>query len=197
MKLIVASNNAGKIREIRSLLKPIDVYSPDDLNVQIEVEETGSSFFENAQLKAEAFALETGMTALADDSGLRGDALNGQPGIHSARFGSPELDDIGRCKLLLRHLQNFPSQHERKARFCCSMVAFSPNGKRCESMGYCEGHITSKITGNGGFGYDPVFFVTSHGCTMAQLSKTAKNSISHRGKALQTIQPKLLRLLHE
>jgi len=197
LNLIVASNNVGKILEIRSLLKPIDVYSPDDLDIKIEVEETGNSFFENALLKAKAFAAETGVTALADDSGLQVDALNGQPGIHSARFGPPELDDKGRCELLLKHLKNFPSQQERKARFCCAMVAFSPNGQQCEATGYCDGHITTKLTGEGGFGYDPVFFVTSHRCTMAQLSKTAKNSISHRGQALQAIRPKLLRLLQE
>jgi len=191
----VASNNFGKIREIRSLLQPIEVHSPDDLDLQIEVEETGNSFFENALLKAKAFAAETGITALADDSGLQVDALNGKPGIHSARFGPPELDDKGRCELLLKHLKNFPSQQERKARFCCAMVAFSPNGQQCESMGYCEGHITTKLTGEGGFGYDPVFFIASHSCTIAQLSKSTKNSISHRGKALQAIRPKLLKLL--
>ena len=195
MNLIVASNNFGKIREIRSLLQPIEVHSPDDLDLQIEVEETGNSFFENALLKAKAFAAETGITALADDSGLQVDALNGKPGIHSARFGPPELDDKGRCELLLKHLKNFPSQQERKARFCCAMVAFSPNGQQCESMGYCEGHITTKLTGEGGFGYDPVFFIASHSCTIAQLSKSTKNSISHRGKALQAIRPKLLKLL--
>lgn len=191
----MASNNFGKIREIRSLLQPIEVHSPDDLDLQIEVEETGNSFFENALLKAKAFAAETGITALADDSGLQVDALNGKPGIHSARFGPPELDDKGRCELLLKHLKNFPSQQERKARFCCAMVAFSPNGQQCESMGYCEGHITTKLTGEGGFGYDPVFFIASHSCTIAQLSKSTKNSISHRGKALQAIRPKLLKLL--
>ena len=197
MNLIVASNNTGKISEIRALLSPIDVYSPGDLDVNIEVEETGDSFYANALLKASAFAKETGMTALADDSGLQVEILNGRPGIHSARFGPPELDDRGRCELLLKHLVKYPAVENRKARFCCAMVATSPEGRQCESIAYCEGHITSQITGNGGFGYDPVFFVKSHNCTMAQLSKTTKNSISHRGKALKAIRPKLINLLKE
>ena len=197
MNLIVASNNTGKISEIRALLSPIDVYSPGDLDVNIEVEETGDSFYANALLKASAFAKETGMTALADDSGLQVEILNGRPGIHSARFGPPELDDRGRCELLLKHLVNYPAVENRKARFCCAMVATSPEGLQCESIAYCEGHITSQITGDGGFGYDPVFFVKSHNCTMAQLSKTTKNSISHRGKALKAIRPKLINLLKE
>ena len=195
MNLIVASNNAGKVREIRSLLQPISVYSPDDLNMKLDVEETGNSFFENAQLKAIAFAKETGMTALADDSGLEVKALHGHPGIHSARFGPPDLDDNGRCMFLLKKLKAFSSLKDRKARFCCAMVAVTPNGDQCESVGYCEGHITTSLIGDGGFGYDPVFFVTSHRCTMAELSKTTKNSISHRGAALRTIRPKLMRML--
>jgi len=197
VNLIVASNNTGKIRELRSLLQPISVYSPNDLNLKLDVEEIGDSFFENAQLKAKAFAQETGMTALADDSGLEVEALHGRPGIHSARFGPPDLDDNGRCMFLLKNLKNFPSVKDRKARFCCAMVAFTPNGDQCESVGYCEGHITTSMTGNEGFGYDPVFFVTSHRCTMAELSKTTKNSISHRGAALRIIRPKLMRLMRQ
>lgn len=191
MQLVVASNNAGKIREMRALLRPSEVVSPSDLGLQLEVEETGTTFAANAELKARAFAEATGLIALADDSGLAVDALNGAPGVFSARYGGPGLDDAGRYRLLLDHMQAFSSVEQRGARFCCTIVVVAPDGRICRAEGTCEGHIAHAASGDHGFGYDPVFFVPEHGCTMAELDARVKNNISHRARAMAAIAPLL------
>lgn len=191
MNILVASNNAGKIREMRALLRPSEVVSPADLDLQLDVEETGSTFAANAELKARAFAEATGLIALADDSGLAVDALDGAPGVLSARYGGPGLDDVDRYRLLLDNMQTFPSAAQRSARFCCAIAAVAPDGRICRAEGTCEGQIAHAASGDHGFGYDPIFFLPEHGCTMAELDASAKNEISHRGRAMAAIAPLL------
>ena len=190
-RLLVASNNGGKIREIRALLDGVDVVCPDDLNLHLEVEETGSTFVANAALKARAFASETGLIALADDSGLQVDALDGAPGVFSARYGGAELDDVGRYRLLLEHMNAFPNPHQRSARFCCTIFVAAPDGRTCQAEGKCEGRIAHAASGENGFGYDPIFFLPDHDCTMAELAAEQKNALSHRAKALKAVYPAL------
>ncbi len=190
-RLLVASNNGGKIREIRALLDGVDVVSPDDLNLHLEVEETGSTFVANAALKARAFASETGLIALADDSGLQVDALDGAPGVFSARYGGAGLDDVGRYRLLLEHMNAFPDPHQRSARFCCTIFVAAPDGRTCQAEGTCEGRIAHAASGENGFGYDPIFFLPDHDCTMAELAAEQKNALSHRAKALKAVYPAL------
>ena len=190
-RLLVASNNGGKIREIRALLNGVDVVCPDDLNLNLEVEETGSTFVANAALKAHAFASETGLIALADDSGLQVDALDGAPGVFSARYGGIGLDDVGRYRLLLKHMEAFPDPQQRSARFCCTLFVAAPDGRTCQAEGTCEGGIAHAPSGQHGFGYDPIFFLPEHDCTMAELAAQQKNALSHRAKALQAVYPAL------
>ena len=191
MKFLVASNNAGKVREMRALLQPSEVVSPADLDLQLDVEETGTTFAANAELKARAFCEATGLIALADDSGLVVDALDGAPGVFSARYGGPGLDDAGRYRLLLDHMQAFPAAAQRSARFCCTIVVVAPDGRSCRAEGTCEGHIARAASGDHGFGYDPIFFVPEHGCTMAELDARVKNEISHRARAMAALAPLL------
>ena len=191
MRLLVASNNAGKIREIRALLADTEVVSPADLDLHLDVEETGTTFAANAALKAHAFAQETGLVALADDSGLEVDALGGAPGVFSARYGDSSLDDVGRYRFLLKQMEPFPDGAQRTARFCCTMVAAAPDGRTCQSAGTCEGSIALAPSGDNGFGYDPIFVVAERNCTMAQLDAATKNAISHRAQALKAIYPLL------
>lgn len=190
-RLLVASNNGGKIRELRALLAGVEVVSPADLDLHLEVEETGSTFAANAALKAHAFASETGLIALADDSGLQVDALDGAPGVLSARYGGTGLDDAGRYRLLLEQMTAFPEQHQRRARFCCTIFAAAPDGRTCRAEGRCEGSIAHAASGEHGFGYDPIFFLPEHNCTMAELAAKKKNALSHRAQALKAIYPAL------
>ena len=190
-RLLVASNNEGKIREIRALLNGVDVVCPDDLNLNLEVEETGSTFVANAALKAHAFASETGLIALADDSGLQVDALDGAPGVFSARYGGSDLDDVGRYRLLLEHMEAFPDPQQRSAHFCCTLFVAAPDGRTCQAEGTCEGRIAHAPSGQHGFGYDPIFFLPEHDCTMAELAAHQKNALSHRAKALEAVYPAL------
>lgn len=192
MTLLVATNNPGKLREFRVLLKPISLVAPRNLGLELDVEETGQTFAENAALKARAFATAANCLALADDSGLEVDALDGAPGVYSARYGGPVLDDRGRCQLLLNQLHPFADPARRRARFRCCIVAAAPDGRTCQAVGTCEGFIASAPAGEGGFGYDPLFFVPAYGRTMAQLSPETKNRISHRFRALEAIRPLLL-----
>lgn len=190
-RLLVASNNRGKIREIRALLNNVDVVSPEDLNLHLEVEETGSTFVANAALKARAFASETGLIALADDSGLQVDALDGAPGVLSARYGGTGLDDVGRYRLLLERMKDFPDPQQRSARFCCTLFVAATDGRTCQAEGTCEGRIAHAPSGQHGFGYDPIFFLPEHDCTMADLAAQQKNALSHRAKALKAVYPAL------
>ena len=184
-KLILASNNKKKLKELREILSDMDfeVISQRDAGCDFEVEETGETFEENAYLKAVAVTKATGLTAIADDSGLVVDALNGAPGVHSARYGgSHDNSDEFRLKLLLK---NMVSHEKRTARFVSCICCTLPDGMVLRTRGECEGEIIREPRGNGGFGYDPVFEVLGTGKTMAELAPEEKNAVSHRGKALE------------
>ena len=197
MPLLVATGNPGKLAEFRRLLAGIVVLSPADLGVaDLCVAETGATFLDNARLKARAFAEAAGCVSLADDSGLEVDALDGRPGVLSARYGGPGLDDAGRCQRLLDELADVPLAR-RGARFRCCLVAASPDGREVSAEGTSEGHILEHRVGDGGFGYDPVFFASDGGRGMAELSADEKGAISHRGRALRTIRPQLLEVFCE
>ena len=189
-KFVLATHNPGKIREMSEILGRfgVEVVSPKDLGITVEVEETGETFAENAMLKAKAICAQTGLPAIADDSGLCVDALNGGPGVYSARYGGGELDDRGRCMLLLNNLRG---QTTRAAHFSCAIACVFPNGDTLEAEGRCDGTIAFAPIGDGGFGYDPVFFVPDLAKTFAQLTAEEKSARSHRGKALASFVEKL------
>ena len=197
MPLLVATHNAGKLREFRQLLAPLELVSALELVPGLTVEETGETYSENALLKARAFARVSGLIAVADDSGLEVDALGGAPGVLSARYGSPGLDDQGRCRLLLEALRPFPEPERRTARFRCCLVAWAPDGRHCQADGACEGIIAQSPVGEDGFGYDPLFWVPEHRQTMAQLPPQLKNQLSHRARALRTLHPLLFQTFPE
>jgi XTP/dITP diphosphohydrolase len=188
-KIVLASNNAGKVREINQLLQDqqIQVIPQREFQIQ-DIEETGLSFVENAILKARHAASESGLAAIADDSGLEVDALKGAPGIYSARFAGPGCNDLDNNNKLLESLRGVP-EAERTARFQCLMVymrhADDPTPIICQ--GTWEGRIMQEPQGDNGFGYDPLFFVPGRGCTSAELSPEIKNSLSHRGQALSKL----------
>lgn len=186
--LVIATGNPNKLREIKSLLKdfPIQVQSKDEVGLaDVEIEETGTTFEENALLKAKGIQQYTGTMVLADDSGIAVDALDGAPGVYSARYAGEGCDDEQNNAKLLNALEEVPEE-ERGARFICSMVLLFPNGKILKAEGVTEGKIGFERKGQGGFGYDPLF-VLPNGKTMAELSPKEKNQISHRGKALRKI----------
>lgn len=190
MKLILASHNQKKVKEMREILSAlsVEVLSQAEAGLSVEVEETGATFAENALLKAEAVMRASGLPAVADDSGLAVDALNGGPGIYSARYGGEGLDDTGRCALLLANMRG---QTRRNCRFVCSVACCFPEGDVLTAEGVCEGMVAFAPQGEGGFGYDPVFFLPALRRTMAQLSPEEKHQISHRGKALRLFAEKL------
>ena len=190
--VLVATGNPGKLAEFRRLLGGIATVSPAELGLEgLRVAETGSTFHDNALLKARAYAGASGRVSLADDSGLEVDALGGAPGVTSARYGGEGLDDGGRCRLLLRALAGVP-RGERGARFRCCLVAAAPDGRTAAAEGVCEGRILEAPAGGGGFGYDPVFHSHEAGRGMAELSPGEKGAVSHRGRALRAIRPLLL-----
>lgn len=196
-KILVATHNQGKVREFADLLADLSLewLSLADVGVQTEVVETGQTFRENAILKAQAYAQETGLLTLADDSGLEVDALGGAPGVYSARYGGADLTHAQRYGRLLQALAGVPWA-ERTARFCCVIAVASPEGALLrEAQGVCEGQIALEPVGTGGFGYDPVFYLPQLGQTMAQLEAAVKNQISHRGRALQAIEADLRHLV--
>ena len=188
-KLVLATGNKGKVAEITSVLSPfnINVVSQNQFNVN-EADETGLTFVENAIIKARNAAQHTGLPALADDSGLEVDGLNGAPGIYSARFAGPNASDSDNVAKLLDNISQLEGE-QRSARFQCVMVlmahADDPTPLICQ--GTWEGIITLEPAGENGFGYDPVFWVPDHNCTAAQLTSETKNHISHRGQALQQL----------
>ena len=190
MKFVLATHNPNKIREMGAILGQfgVEVVSPKDLGITVDVEETGSTFAENAMLKAKAICELAKLPAIADDSGLCVDALNGAPGVYSARYGGPELDDTGRYRLLLENLRG---QTPRTAKFVSVITCCFPNGDVITARGECPGTIAFAPMGEGGFGYDPVFFIPGLKKTFAQLSAQEKNAISHRGRALALFQQKL------
>lgn len=198
MTFVLASNNNDKLKELRDILCEfgLSVISQSEAGITLEVEETGETFFENAYLKAEAAMKATGMPAIADDSGLIVAALTGELGVRSKRYGGEGLDDNDRNKLLLINMsRSAASQEQRAAKFVSSIVCVFPNGDVISAEGECEGTILHEPRGQGGFGYDPVFFVTEMGKGMAELTPAEKNLISHRGHALRNFEPKLTEYL--
>lgn len=187
-RLLIATNNAHKVKEFRRLLDglPIDLVTPHDIGLTLDVEETGETFEENARLKAHAFAEASGLPALADDSGIEVDALDGRPGVRSARYGGPSLDDPGRTQLLLAEMRDVP-EGKRTCRYRVVLVLADPDGGEQFAEGRCEGVVAYGTAGTNGFGYDPVFFVPAYGKTIAQLDPAEKDSISHRGKAARAM----------
>ena len=190
MRFVLATHNPGKLREMGEILKDfgIEVVSPRDLGITVGVEETGTTFAENAMLKAKAICKEANLPAIADDSGLCVDALNGAPGVYSARYGGEGLDDKGRYMLLLSSLRGAPT---RAAHFACAVACAFPNGDTLTAEGRCDGSIAYAPLGEGGFGYDPVFLLPGTGKTFGQLTQEEKSAVSHRGRALKDFAGKL------
>ena len=190
MKFVLATHNPGKLKEMADILSGLgaEVVSPADVGVTVDVEETGATFAENAMLKAKAICTAANLPAIADDSGLCVDALNGGPGVYSARYGGEGLDDRGRCILLL---QNMRGQTTRAAHFACAIACVFPNGDALTAEGRCDGAIAFAPLGTEGFGYDPVFLVPGMGKTFGQLTGEEKSAISHRGHALRDFSEKL------
>lgn len=187
---VLASNNSGKLREFRTLLEGSgwELITAADCGVSLDVEETGNSYAENAELKAQAFAVATGMAALADDSGIEVDALSGAPGLYSARYGGPGLSDTRRTALLLESLAGVPDGM-RSARFRCVLCLRAADGRVWYTEGVCEGVIARAPRGENGFGYDPVFELPRLGRTMAELTEVEKNQLSHRALACGALRP--------
>ena len=183
MRFVLATNNAGKLKEMAEILGQlgIEVVSPKELGLHVEVEETGTTFAENAMLKAKAVCAASGLPAIADDSGLCVDALGGAPGVYSARYGGEGLDDVGRYRLLL---ENMKGMGPRTAKFVSVITCCFPDGTVLIARGECPGTIAFAPQGENGFGYDPVFWLPQLKKTFAQLSAEEKNAISHRGRAL-------------
>jgi len=184
MKFVLASNNAHKLTEVCEILTPlgIEILSQKQAGISVDPEENGNTFEANALIKARAACQASGLPALADDSGLVVDALGGAPGVYSARYGGEGLDDKKRYELLLANMEGMT---ERAARFVSCIACVFPNGDELTAQGRCEGTILNAPEGNGGFGYDPVFLSADLNRSMGLLSHEEKNSISHRGRALQ------------
>jgi XTP/dITP diphosphohydrolase len=195
-KFVLATHNPGKLKEMGAILSQygVEVVSPRELGIAVDVEETGTTFAENAMLKAKAICAASGLPAIADDSGLCVDALNGGPGVYSARYGGEGLDDKGRYQLLLNTMRG---QTTRAAHFACAIACAFPNGDELTAEGRCEGTIAFAPMGEGGFGYDPVFFVPELKKTFGQLTAEEKSAISHRGKALSAFSEKLATYLQK
>ena len=193
MKVVLARKNRHKLEEISKITEKFDMelVLQSELGVDIDVEETGTTFEENSFLKAEAVMKATGLPALADDSGIAVDALNGEPGVYSARYGFDEsLDDWGRLELLLKNTEHVP-EGQRQAQFVCVITMVTPDGKTIQARGEIHGELTREPRGENGFGYDPIFYYPPLGMTTAELSPEVKNSVSHRGNALKIFYEKL------
>ena len=190
MKLVLASKNKKKLVEMQEILSAlgVEVVMEADVGVDVDVEETGTTFAENAALKARAVCQASGLPAIADDSGLCVDALNGAPGVYSARYGGEGLDDVGRYQLLLNSMRG---QLNRRCGFVSAICCAFPNGDEITAQGECRGTLAFAPAGENGFGYDPIFFVPEMKKTFAQLTAEEKNQISHRGRALCEFKKKL------
>lgn len=189
-ELLAATSNPGKIEEIRAILSPFNVkiITPQELSLKLSVAETGATYLENARLKAQAYHQATGIPVLADDSGLEVDALDGEPGLHSARFSPREnADDADRRAYLLEQLAG--KDRPWKAHFHCTAVLLLPGSGFIEKTGQCHGIIIPEERGDTGFGYDPIFYIPEYSATMAELGLDIKNKISHRAKALTALIP--------
>lgn len=190
MELVIASNNKHKIVEITQILGNFfdKVYSLKDLNIDIEIEETGNTFYENALIKAKAISELTNMAALADDSGLMVDALNGEPGVYSARYAGIESNDAENNALLLKNMQGVT---DRKAHFVSCIVLYYPDGRVISTLGKTQGEILLEPRGSAGFGYDPLFYSYDLKKSFGESDANEKNAVSHRGRALDALKDKL------
>ncbi len=197
LRLLVATGNAGKLKEYREILSglPLELVSPEDVGLDLQVEESGDTFAANAEVKARAYARATGTATLADDSGLEVDALDGLPGVHSARYAGEGASDVDRRRKLLQALESVPAGR-RTARFRC-VIALYWHGSVYFTEGLVEGTIGREERGSGGFGYDSLFEVPGTGKTMAELTAAEKNAISHRGRAARAAREVLDRLLQQ
>jgi XTP/dITP diphosphohydrolase len=196
MKLVLATGNPGKREEFRALLSGsgLELYSPEELGLELKVPETGSTYLENALIKARAYAQASGLWALADDTGLEVDTLDNAPGLYSARYAPGEnATDADRRRTLLNNL----AEHDRpwKARFVCTAAAAGPTGNTLHARGVCPGEIIPQERGDQGFGYDAVFLLPEAGKTMAELDPAEKNQLSHRARAVGKLLPGLLEKL--
>ena len=193
MKVVLASKNKHKLEEISKITEKFDMelVLQSELGIDIDVEENGTTFEENSFIKAEAVMKASGLSALADDSGIAVDALNGEPVIYSARYGFDEsLDDWGRLQLLLKNTENVPDG-ERQAQFVCVITMMPPDGKTIQARGEIHGELLREPRGENGFGYDPIFYYPPLGKSTAELSSEEKNQISHRANALKVFYEKL------
>ena len=194
-KLLLATNNTGKVKEFRNLLAgiPFELVTPKEIGIVMDVDETGATYRENARLKACALATQSGLLTLADDSGIEIDALNGAPGVMSARYAGENASDAERVNFLLSKLKDVP-QEKRTARFYCVIAIAHPDGKVEYCDGECKGTIAFEPSGASGFGYDPVFYLPEFGKAMAELTAEIKNQISHRARAAQKAKLLLLEI---
>ena len=185
MKLVLASKNEHKLRELRNILGEygLEVALQSEYGLDLDVEETGTTFEENSFLKAQAVMEASGMPAIADDSGVMVDALGGEPGVYSARYGGRQTD-LDRTMYLLENMKDVPAE-KRTAQFVSVITCVFPDGRKIVARGECPGTILFELRGNGGFGYDPVFYVEQLGKTYAELTDEEKNSVSHRARALE------------
>ena len=193
MKVVLASKNKHKLEEISKITQKcaMELVLESQLGVDIDVEETGSTFEENSYLKAEAVMKATGLPALADDSGIAVDALNGEPGIYSARYGFDDsLDDWGRLQLLLKNTEQVPDD-QRQAKFVCVITLVTPQGQTIQARGEVHGTLLRAPAGENGFGYDPIFYYPPLGKSLAQVTAEEKNQVSHRANALKVFYEKL------
>ena len=193
MKVVLASKNKHKLEEISKITRQFDIelVLQSELGVDIDVEETGTTFEENSFLKADAVMKATGLPALADDSGIAVDALNGEPGIYSARYGFDDtLDDWGRLLLLLKNTEHVPDG-QRQAQFVCVITMVTPEGQVIQARGEIHGELLREARGENGFGYDPIFYYPPAGMSTAEMAPEEKNKVSHRGNALKVFYEKL------
>ena len=193
MKVVLASKNPHKLKEISKITEQfgIELILQSQLGIDLDVEENGLSFEENSFIKAQAVMQATGLPALADDSGLAVEALNGEPGIYSARYGfDSTLDDRGRLELLLKNMSQIPDG-KRQAKFVCVITMVTPDGQTLQARGEAYGEILRRSAGTGGFGYDPVFYYPPLEKSFAELSSEEKNRVSHRAEALKLFHRKL------
>jgi len=197
-RLLIATNNLGKVAEFRRLLEGCgwELVTPADIGLELEVEEAGQTYAENATIKAEAYAKASGLVTLADDSGLEVDALGGRPGPLSARYAGPDRTDEERVQALLQELTGVPDD-KRTARFRCVIAVAAPEGRVELVEGKVEGRIAHEPRGENGFGYDPVFLLPERGVTTAELPPDEKNAVSHRGAAARKARAVLERWLRE
>ena len=197
--MLLATNNRGKLKEFSSLFAdlPVRLVLPQDIGLDLSVEENGCTYFDNARLKAGTFSRAARMIALADDSGLEVEALGNLPGLHSNRFAGEDLSDADRRRYLLERLNEKRSKigpPPWKAHFHCTIVIVTPEGAVYSTEGDCQGGIIEEERGSNGFGYDPIFLVPEYGCTMAELTMVQKNQVSHRALAARAAMPLLRKI---